>query len=431
VISASPEAEVDALFRQAGIVRVDTVDELFDAALLVDRAPIPGGRRVVIVSNTTGPAVLAADACAGVQLELAALHPQTRGAIGQVAPPGVATTNPIDLGAEAIPPVFEAAITTVLTDPGVDAVVVVCMATPAAASHEVTRTLGRVTQAVDKPVVVCLLAWPEPLARLPGGAPNYVSPERAVRALARSVDYAAWRRRDPGIVPDYEGVQVGRAEAARVLDADGVPCLPVRVADSPASVAEAAAAVGYPVVLKSVGVDAVHKSDVGGVRLDVRTAADVEAAYLDLRAQLGDAAATVVVQPLAPTGVEVVIALTEDPLFGRLVAAGMAGPEAELLGDRAYRLLPVTDVDAAELVRSLRTSPLLFGYRGRPRSTSPHSRTLSCASPNWPTTSRRSPRSSSTRSSSLPTARSRSTHESWSRPANLHPAFAMTRGRRW
>jgi acetyl coenzyme A synthetase (ADP forming)-like protein len=384
---ANTDTAVDALFRQAGIIRVDTVEELFDTARLLDRQVLPGGRRVAIVGNSGGPGVLATDACAGVGLELARLRPETEEVIGAAAGTNATASNPVDLVASATPAVLEAAVAAVLADDGVDAVLVICTATFAAPAEETARIIHRLTSTADKPVAACLLAWPEHAAGTPRRGFGYTAVESAVRALGRAADYAAWRRRDPGVVPHLVGIQLEAArdlvndvltdrpdgrwlsvdESEALLDAYGLPQLPVRMVRSADGALTAAADLGYPVVIKAVGPNLIHKSDVGGVRLDLRTPQEVLAAYQDMEASLlGDLATGFVVQPYAPSGVEVIVGLTHDPLFGPLVMLGLGGIATELLGDRSFRILPVTDADAFDLVRSLRASPLLFGYRGRP-----------------------------------------------------------------
>jgi acetyl coenzyme A synthetase (ADP forming)-like protein len=383
---ASTDAAVDALFRQSGVVRVETVDELFDTARLLDRQPLPEGRRVAIVGNSGGPGVLAADASSGARLVLADLAPETQATIMAAAGPNAAATNPVDLVASATPAIFETAVSAALADPGVDAVVTICTATFAAPPDQVAEAIGRAAATASKPIVSCYLAWPEVPPILDADVPAFAVPEPAVISLGRAADYADWRRRDPGSVPELEGISAdaaerligevlasdpeGRwlepAEVDRLLGAYGLPVLPSRMGTSVEEVVTAAEEAGYPVVLKASAPGLIHKSDVGGVRLDLRSEAEVRAAATEMWNELGDHLAGVVVQPMVAAGTELIVGVTHDPLFGPLVMVGLGGTATELLGDRVFRILPVTDLDAAELVRSLRGSPLLFGYRGRP-----------------------------------------------------------------
>jgi acyl-CoA synthetase (NDP forming) len=386
---ASPDVAVDALFRQAGVVRVDTLDEMFDMALLLGSGPLPNGRAVAIVGNSGGPGILATDACDGAGLTVPELTTETQGLLRQVVDPNAAVANPIDLVASATPEIYEHALRLALADERVDAALVICTPTFAARPAGVADVLRRVAADQDKPILGCFLAAPE-ISPLLGGnetgaqVPTYASPEPAARALARAATYADWRRRPPGAVPELDGFDPDRAHtiveaflteasdggwlpAERVdelLDAAGIPLVRAVNVASAEQAGQAAAAVGLPVALKAMGPDLVHKSDVGGVQLDLRSQADVEDAYRDMASRLGERMTGAVVQQMARPGVETIVGVVQDPLFGPLVMFGLGGVATELLGDRAFRILPLTDLDAADLVRSLRASPLLFGYRG-------------------------------------------------------------------
>jgi acyl-CoA synthetase (NDP forming) len=243
-------------------------------------------------------------------------------------------------------------------------------------------------------MVANFLASREVPAALQGGSdddgvarrrvPSYPSPEPAAIALGRVVQYAEWCRHDPGEVPDLEGIDRERARAlvddalaahpdGAWLDADvatallasyGVPVVEVqRAADDDEAVA-IAETFGYPVALKAASGAMVHKTDVGGLRLDLRSPQQVRDAFIAMKTLVGDALGGIVVQRMAHPGVETIVGLVQDRAFGPLVMFGMGGVATELMADRAFRILPLTDVDASELVRSLRGSPLLFGYRG-------------------------------------------------------------------
>jgi acetyl coenzyme A synthetase (ADP forming)-like protein len=389
---ATLDVAVDALFRQTGVIRVDTLDELFDMALLLGSQPLPGGRGVAIVGNSGGPGILATDACDGAGLEVPELTPATQADLREVVDPNGAVANPVDLVASATPAVYEQALRLVLADDGVDAVIVICTPTFAAPPERVATLLPPLAADVDKPVVACFLAAPDlpPLvgAEAAGAVvPAFASPEPAARALARAATYAEWRRRPPGAVPELDGfdADLGRSVAERflhdspdggwlpaeqvgqLLEAAGVPVLrTVGVRDAEEG-ERAADDLGYPVALKAAGPDVVHKSDVGGVQLNLASGAEVRSTYEAMAARLGPGMSGAVVQQMAAPGVETIVGVVQDPLFGPLVMFGLGGVATELLGDRSFRVLPLTDLDAAELVRSLRASPLLFGYRGSPR----------------------------------------------------------------
>jgi acetyl coenzyme A synthetase (ADP forming)-like protein len=389
---ASPDVAVDALFQQTGVVRVDTLDELFDMAVVLGSQPLPVGRRVAIVGNSGGPGILATDACDGVGLEIPELTAETQAALRTVVDPNGAVTNPVDLVASANPDVYEKALRLVLADERVDAVIVICTPTFAAPPARVARVLPEVATGVAKPVVGCFLAAPEVPALLAADGdqprvPTFASPEPAARALARAATYAEWRRRPPGAVGELDRFDAGRADAVvnrflhdtgeggwlpagqvdELLGAAGVPLLHSAAVQGVEDAQRQAARLGYPVALKATGPDLVHKSDVGGVHLDLDSDGDVAAAYADMATRLGSRMTGGVVQQMAAPGVETIVGVVQDPLFGPLVMFGLGGVATELLKDRSFRVLPLTDLDAAELVRSLRSSPLLFGYRGSPR----------------------------------------------------------------
>lgn len=386
---ASPDIAVDALFRQAGVIRVDTLDELFDMALVLSAQPLPGGNRVAIIGNSGGPGILATDACDAAGLEVPELSAATQAALRAVVDANAAVSNPVDLVASASPGVYEQALGIVLGDDAVDAAIVICTPTFAASPLGVAEVLGRVAPATRKTLLGCFLAWPDLQPLLDGGQPGtgvpaFASPEPAARALARAADYAAWRRRPPGAMPDLDGFDTDRVrtlvdaflsrspdggwlpatQVSEVLTAVGVAVIDSVEVGSAEEAAHAATAVGLPVALKAAGPDLVHKTDVGGVRLGLRSEAEVADAYERMAANLGERMTGGIVQQMAAPGVETIVGVVQDLLFGPLLMFGMGGIATELLGDRSFRILPVTDVDAAELVRSLRSSALLFGYRG-------------------------------------------------------------------
>jgi acetyl coenzyme A synthetase (ADP forming)-like protein len=389
---ASPDIAVDALFRQTGVIRVDTLDELFDTALVLGSQPLPRGHRVAVVGNSGGPGILATDACAGVGLEVLELAHQTQAALREVVDPNAAVSNPVDLVASATPEVYERALDIVLADDGVDAAIVICTPTFAAPPPRIADVLRRCSSATAKPLLGCFLAWPDlpPLLRGKSGAndstavPAFGSPEPAARALARAANYAAWRQRPPGAVPKLHGFDAARARALvdafltrtpeggwlvagdvdELLAAAGVRTVATASVSTAEEAARTAAQLGFPVALKVAGAELVHKSDVGGVRLALGSEDEVAQAYRTMAARIGERMTGATVQQMAAPGVETIVGVVHHHLFGALVMLGMGGTATELLGDKAFRILPVTDLDAAELVRSLRASPLLFGYRG-------------------------------------------------------------------
>ncbi len=381
---ASSDVTVDALFRQAGVVRVDTMEELLETAQLLATQPLPSGARLAIVSNVGGPGILAADASVGAGLDVDELPDNVQQALAAAATPA-STRNPIDLGAAATPEQFARAVDIVCKDTSVDAVLVL-YAPPvitnaeavAAAVAETVRVSG-----TTKPVVACFLGRTDVAGEL-GSIPVFAFPEAAVRAVGRAAELARWRARPVGVVPTLENTDfvaardvvervlapateacwLGADDADAVLRAVGMHTVDSRVVTDADAAVAAAETLGFPVALKTAAPEIVHKTDVGGVHLGLADGNEVRNVYTEMTTRLGDPRA--VLQRMLPAGAECIIGVTQDPLFGPLVLFGLGGIAAELLGDRALRMLPLTDVDAHELVRSLRSSPLLLGYRGTP-----------------------------------------------------------------
>ncbi|HEY0509877.1 MAG TPA: bifunctional GNAT family N-acetyltransferase/acetate--CoA ligase family protein [Blastococcus sp.] len=367
---AVPEESVAALFASAGVIRVETVAQMFDVGTLLAHQPLPAGNRVAIVGNSTAIGVLVADAVLEQGLQLA--H-----------------ESPVDIGVSGGPEDFRAALQSAVDDATVDAVIAVFLPPLMAGSREFGPALREVAVGSTKPIAASFLSTeglPPELAVLDesgmparGSVPSYSTPERAVIALAKVAEYARWRRRPVGelpVLPDVveeAGRQVVRqvlaeAPAGRDLTDDeliallasyGVPLLGTRTVTDAEGAAAAAEEVGFPVVLKSTAPWLRHRSDLGGVRLDLVDADAVRAAFTAIPS--GD---PVIVQEMAAPGVATVVEIVDDPSFGALVGFGVGGVATDLLGDRAYRTLPLTDLDAAELVRAPRAFPLLNGYRG-------------------------------------------------------------------
>jgi acyl-CoA synthetase (NDP forming) len=369
------DASVQALFEQAGVIRVETIAQLFDTALLLAHQPLPRGGRVAVVGNSSAIGVLAADAALGQGLELAGVQ--------------------VDVGASAGPDVLADAVRAALRSDDVDALVVVFvppLSTPGAAYARALRDAAE-EEGRHKPIVSTFLATEGIPAELAvpgsdgsparGSIPSYPSPERAVAALGRATRYAQWRSAPQGELVRPDDIDVGTArevvaaalsraadglveltdaDAVRMLAAYGIEIAPHRVVTSADEAAAAADELGYPVAVKATGERWWRRPDQEGVRLDLVTAEAVRAAHADLAA-LSDVA-DLYVQRMAPKGIGCSIGLRDDPSFGTLVSFGLSGVVSDLLGDRAYRAVPLTDVDAATLVRAPKAAPLLTGYRG-------------------------------------------------------------------
>ena len=377
--AAAPDATVDALFAQAGVVRCDGLGDLIGTARMLANQPLPAGDRVVIVGNAGGINVLCADATVGAALTLPVLPDEAQDVIRSAAPGCASAANPVDLGAAADPEAMRAAIHAVA--PHADALVVTFAATLATDATAMIEAIGSAADDIDIPVAVTVLGADQLFTHVGRRrTPVYELPEQAISALSRAARYGRWQRAPLGRRPDPDGIDSAKArrlvtaaltsgggwQPARVggdlLRCYGISVCASREVTTPMGAVDAAIFIGFPVVVKSADPQLVHKSDIGGVRQHLADAAALQAAYLAVTAATGDR--HVIVQPQVPAGVELVAGIVHDPLFGSVVMCGLGGIHTEILADRTLRLLPVTDRDAAQMWRGLRAAPLLTGYRG-------------------------------------------------------------------
>jgi acetate---CoA ligase (ADP-forming) len=378
---ASSELAVEGLFRQAGVIRADTIDEMFDLGVCLDTQPLPAGRRVAIVTNAGGPGILAADACVAGGLDV----PSTAAGMG----------NPIDLIASADGTAYRTSIASLLASDDVDALLIIYTTIDSSRSAEMLSGIvngvieGRRSAKVPKPVLVCTMASAS-TAPLHAGSetiPVYEFPEQAARALGKAAAYAEWRRLPAGALVAFDDMRIREArnlcrevarqrgdtwltpqELQQLLHAADLRPAPAVIARSAGEAAALARVFGYPVAAKISSSDAVHKTEIGGVRLHLASETAVRAAYDELTAAARDAGATlegIVIQPMV-SGTETLIGVTQDPIFGPLVAFGLGGVQVELFRDVTFRIAPLTDGDANEMIRSVRGFALLQGYRNHP-----------------------------------------------------------------
>jgi acetyl coenzyme A synthetase (ADP forming)-like protein len=391
---AASDATVDALFRHAGVIRTATVGELFDVAALLAGQPLPTGDRVGIVTNAGGPGIACADACEAAGLRVEPLPTKTRRRLGRHLPREATTTNPVDMIASASAEDYRRALEAVAADPSVDSVVAIFIPPLVTQAHDVAdaiRTASAATRAAGKPLLAVWMAQDDAalatLAGGVGGVPAFGTPEEAIRALAHAAHYAAWRRtgtepHEPptGIASDRAAATIAQVLAegggwlvpdrvADLLDAYGIPQVAATVAATPTAVARCAAELGGEVAIKAIAPGLVHKSDAGAVRLGVSGAAAAGRAAREIAAAVrraGHQPVGYLVQAMAPEGVEMLVGVTSDPDWGPVVACAAGGTAVELLGDVQSRLAPLSRRDASEMLRALRTFPLLDGYRGAP-----------------------------------------------------------------
>jgi acetyl coenzyme A synthetase (ADP forming)-like protein len=379
---AGSDAAVDALFRQAGVIRATSLEELIDTAALLSTQPEPQGPRVAVLTNAGGLGILCADACDAAGLELPEPSEATRSKLKELLPAEASLANPVDMLGGATAATYAAALEAILRDPLVDAVITLFVPTVTAHADDVARTIDEVAAAQDdgKPVLAVLMTAagvPAPLRASTSHVAAFGYPESAARALGRAAGRAEWLRRPHGAVPVLDGLD--RDAAASVIDtalargedvwleapevrsllrAYGIPLVEERIASDAEQAVAAAVELGYPVVVKSAAAGA-HKTEIGGVLLDL---GDDDA----VREAVASIGPPVLVQPMVQGGAELLVGVVDDPVFGPLVAVGPGGVLAELIGEAAFRIAPLTDHDAEELVLGGKAGRLVRGFRGAP-----------------------------------------------------------------
>ena len=422
--AAAPLMTLEAMFNQAGVIATMSLGELVDTAALLTCQPLPAGNRVAIIANAGGAGALAADACADHGLQVVQLSAATQHALRRLLPARAVVTGPVDTSPVVTTDTFRACIEEVAADDGVDAVLAVAVPT---AFSDLSAAVAEAV--VSKPLAVALLDRAESVTRLKrlpvaqppsglhadtspaGGAavarpaaadqpaavidvaaaavtgvPCYADPDNAARALGHAVRYQAWRGRQRGTVPELGGLRAAdartlvtgflagspaggwlpEAQAAELMSCYGVPAVPAIAAASEQEAVAAAARLGGRVVLKAEAEGLMHRTDAGGVSVDLRTPEEVAKSYRMLAADFGPRLQRVLVQPMLAGGAEVFIGVAQEPMFGPLVVFGSGGVAAEVHGDHVARLTPLTDADADEMLNSVRAAPLLFGHRGIP-----------------------------------------------------------------
>jgi len=386
---AGADRAYEAAFKQAGVIRARSLHELFDFARVFASLPLPRGNRIAIVTNAGGPGIVAADACEGGALRLADLSESTVTALKRVLPPTASLHNPVDVIGDATAERYQAALEAVVADPGVDGVL--ALATPQAMTdlEKFAHAVVEVSKTAGKPVLAAFMA--EASLRdankilLRGAVPDFPFPDEAVKALDAMVRHAAGRERAPlpdRLPADRAGVAVlvkrafdrgvttlGESEAREVIAAYGFRGPKSVRASSASEALDAAGRIGYPVVLKIVSPQILHKSDVGGVRVGLASKEAIHEAYAQMVARAGAAAPHariegVLVQEQVTGGREVILGMARDPQFGPLLMFGLGGIYVEALKDVTFRIAPLARAEAEAMMREVRAFPILQGVRG-------------------------------------------------------------------
>jgi acetyl coenzyme A synthetase (ADP forming)-like protein len=382
---AGTDLTVSAFLGQCGVLRANTIEELFDVGRALARAPLPAGDRVGIVTNAGGPAIMATDACVNLGLRMARLAPATVGRLRSFLPAEASLGNPVDMIASAGAEAYGRTLAAVLDDPEVDMAMVINVTPLLASPTDILHAIAAAARGRVKPTLAVIMATEEfydavkTERDLP---PVYHFPESAANALAQLSRYAAWRRQPaevpvPELACDDDAVaailaragegHLGPDEAFQVLELYGIPVARWRLAGDRGEALAAAREIGYPVVVKAVARDLVHKTEAGAVRLDLRDAGEVASALTSLQEAVersGHRCEGFLVQEMGLGSHEVIFGLTTDPRFGPLLMFGLGGKYVEVFQDVRFGVLPLAVHEARDMVRGIRGFKLLSGFRG-------------------------------------------------------------------
>jgi len=388
---AGLDVGVNALFEQTGIMRVDTTEELFDVAALLSRQPIPKGNRVVVVTNAGGPGILATDTLIANGLEMPDLTADTIKQLKKFISADASYSNPMDMVAGAGPNEFHKTLSILKKDKRYDAILTIFLAPVTINEMEVARNICSALEDTDKTILACLMGAGERRSGIDflnaSGIPTYIFPEAAAKALATVDGYRQWLDRPMGKPKTFKvnsqqvreiidrsassgNTAIVGEDAMEILKAYGIQVADYKYASASKDAIAAAQELGYPVVLKINTPPILHKTEVGGVMVDLRSDAEVKKAFAELRTRVGEIPKgekfSVVVQQMVTGAVETVIGMTTDPSFGPLIMFGLGGIYVEVMKDVAFRINPLTPEKARRMIESLKSYPLLTGFRGAP-----------------------------------------------------------------
>ncbi len=388
-VLAGADIAYGAAFHRAGVIRADTFESLFDCATALAMQPLPKGDRVLIITNAGGPGTMAADAVEQAGMQVAVLDKNTAAALREKLPRAASVGNPIDVLGDAEPQRYATVVAAAQDDPAVDAIVVIltpqAMTRPKDTARAITASLSG-----EKPVVAAFMGGEEVMPGraelVAAGLPDYPAPERAVAALKSMYDYACWRRRPPRVVTRFrvnrrraERIitrrlrsghrQLGEVRAKSALAAYGFHVPEGYLATTAEEAVEAAERIGYPVAMKVVSPDIVHKSDLGGVKLNIIDAEAARDAFDLMHLRIGQRAPEaalegIYVEKMLAKGLEVIIGMNRDPQFGPMLMFGLGGIFVEVMKDVTFHLAPISETDAIQMLKSTRSYEILEGRRG-------------------------------------------------------------------
>jgi len=389
---AGSDKVYNAVFEQSGVIRVDTMEELFDYVKAFSSQPLPQGSNVAIVTNSGGPGILATDSCIGHGLEIASLSHATFKKLRRVLPQTASLRNPVDLVAEAQAEQYEVTLSAILRDKNVHSAIVILTPTAFTKVDQISTSIVKVARESSKPVVCCFLGVYDVSKGIEileaNGIPDYRFPESAARVLAEMTEFTRWLKRPQTGIKKYRVdksrvnkiIQSARKEGRRafleqeayeVLRAYGFPVIKSALTQDERGAAEEAEKIGFPVVLKIASPDVLHKFDYGGVRLDLKSKEQVKTAYAEilesiLRHQPGARISGLTVEEMAPPGKEIILGMNRDPQFGAILMFGLGGIYVEALEDVSFRLAPIREYSAMMMINKTRTHKILEGFRGGP-----------------------------------------------------------------
>jgi acetyl coenzyme A synthetase (ADP forming)-like protein len=388
---AGSERAYEAAFKQAGLIRATSVGHLFDLAIALARQPLPRNDQVAVITNAGGPGIMATDAIEKAGLSVASLSQETMEALRQALPPAASVLNPVDVLGDALSDRYKAALSLVSKDPNIGALLVILTPQFMTEIKETARAVSEVSKQVEIPVLTCFMGEANTQAGVKiltqNDVPNYIVPEQAVAALKSMVDQRRWQDTP---LPKFERLdvdrarvadvfkkvradgrlQIGDAEARDVLEAYHIPIPASKLCSTADEAVAFAEEIGYPVVMKITSPDILHKTDIGGVRLNVQSAAEVRDSFdlMTFRALRHMPGATIwgcLVQQQVRGGKEIILGMNRDPQFGPLVMFGLGGIYVEVLKDVSFRIAPFSREEAGEMMREIRAFNLLRGVRGQ------------------------------------------------------------------
>ncbi len=388
------EAAFDAAFKQSGVIRAHTINELFNFAIAFAHQPVPRGPNAAIITNSGGPGILAADACDKSNLQLIPLHKEYVDELRSFLPPVASFYNPIDILGDAGSDRYERTLQTVLKDERINSVMVLLTPTAVVDVAATAQAVIRVANALDRPVLTSFMGKKsvEGSAKtlLKHGIPNYDYPEEMVASLNAMYRYHVWRHKPAKRMQTFEDCRrkaervfaeaqkenrdrLNDLEVHDVLRAYGFAQPKSLVARTSDEAVAAAKGIGFPVVMKIISPQIMHKSDIGGVRVNLNTKKDIERAFFDITTRVRNIMPTahivgVLIQEMVPRGKEVIMGITSDPQFGHLIMFGLGGVYVEVLKDVSFRIAPLSTEDAHEMIRETKAFPLLRGVRGEPEA---------------------------------------------------------------